>query len=43
VGVPRDDGLPPYIVKWLSDGHFAMVYPEQTAMIIWMLDPASGE
>ena len=34
VGVPRDDGLPPYIVKWLSDGHIAMVYPDQYARII---------
>jgi Domain of unknown function (DUF1918) len=31
VGVPRDDGLPPYIVRWLSDGHIAMVYPDQYA------------
>jgi hypothetical protein len=34
VGVPRGDGLPPYIVKWLSDGHIAMVHPDQYARII---------
>jgi Domain of unknown function (DUF1918) len=40
VGVPRDDGLPPYIVKWLSDGHIAMVYPDQYARIIPAAHPA---
>ena len=34
VGVPRDDGLPPYIVRWLSDGHIAMVCPDQYARIL---------
>ena len=34
IDVPRDDGLPPYIVKWESDGHIAMVSPDQYARII---------
>jgi hypothetical protein len=28
IAVPHDDGTPPYIVKWLSDGHIAMVVPD---------------
>jgi hypothetical protein len=34
VGVPRSDGLPPYIVKWLGSGHIAMVFPDQYARIL---------
>jgi hypothetical protein len=34
IGVPTDDGSPPYIVKWLKDGHIAMVSPDQYSRII---------
>jgi len=34
VGVRSADGSPPYIVKWLGDGHIAMVVPDQYARII---------
>ena len=34
VDVPQPDGQPPYIVKWLSDGHIAMVFPDQYARVI---------
>ena len=34
IGVPHSDGLPPYIVKWLSSGHIAMVFPDQYARIV---------
>ena len=34
IAVPHDDGSPPYIVKWLSDGHIAMVSPGDFARII---------
>ena len=34
IGVPRDDGQPPYIVKWLNSGHIAMVFPDQYSRII---------
>ncbi|HUZ25429.1 MAG TPA: DUF1918 domain-containing protein [Streptosporangiaceae bacterium] len=34
VGVPNDDGSPPYIVKWLRDGHLAMVFPDHYARIV---------
>lgn len=38
VGVPADDGSPPYIIKWLKDGHIAMVMPDQYSRIV----PAEG-
>ena len=31
VGAPSADGAPPYIVKWLKDGHIAMVFADQYA------------
>jgi hypothetical protein len=34
IGIPHDDGSPPYIVKWLASGHIAMVSPGQFARII---------
>jgi len=27
IGVRNADGSPPYIVKWLTDGHIALVFP----------------
>jgi hypothetical protein len=32
--VPHDNGSPPYIVKWLANGHIAMVSPGQFARVI---------
>jgi hypothetical protein len=34
IGVLTEDGSPPYIIKWLNDGHIAMVQPDQYARII---------
>jgi hypothetical protein len=34
IGVPSDDGGPPYIVKWLKDGHIAMVTPDQYSRLV---------
>jgi Domain of unknown function (DUF1918) len=34
VGVPSADGSPPYIIKWLTDGHIAMVFPGQYSRIV---------
>lgn len=28
IGIPRPDGEPPYVVKWLTNGHIAMVFPD---------------
>ncbi len=33
IRVPHQDGSPPYIVKWLSDGHIAMVSPSPLARV----------
>jgi Domain of unknown function (DUF1918) len=46
IGVPHADGSPPYIVKWLADGHIAMVSPGDFARIIPAARPprlASGD
>lgn len=34
VGVLGEDGLPPYVVRWMRTGHIAMVSPGQYARII---------
>ena len=34
IGIPHEDGSPPYIVRWLASGHIAMVSPGQYARII---------
>jgi hypothetical protein len=34
IGVPHEDGSPPYIVRWLANGHIAMVSPGQFARIV---------
>ena len=41
VGVPSADGSPPYIVKWLKDGHIAMVFPDQYARLIPAGEPVT--
>ena len=32
--MPSADGSPPYIIKWLKDGHIAMVLPDQYSRIV---------
>ena len=34
IGMPHEDGSPPYIVKWQSDGHIAMVWPGEFARVV---------
>lgn len=34
LGVPSADGSPPYVVKWLKDGHIALVQPDQYSRIV---------
>lgn len=38
IGVVGKDGAPPYVIKWLSDGHIAMVTPDPYSRIV----PAPG-
>jgi Domain of unknown function (DUF1918) len=39
IGVPHDDGSPPYIIKWLATGSIAMVSPGEYARVMPALDP----
>ena len=41
IGLRNADGSPPYIVKWLSGGHIALVYPGPYARIV-PCDPADS-
>jgi len=34
IGVAGKNGAPPYVIKWLSDGHIAMVTPDPYARIV---------
>lgn len=34
IGLQNADGSPPFIVKWLSDGHIALVYPGPYARVV---------
>jgi hypothetical protein len=43
VGVPSADGSPPYIIKWLKDGHIAMVLPDQYSRIAAAGETASTD
>jgi hypothetical protein len=43
IGVPGDGGQPPYVVRWLDDGHIALVFPDEYAQIIPAGDPAGSE
>jgi hypothetical protein len=42
VGVPSADGSPPYIIKWLTDGHIAMVLPDHYSRIVPAEETAGG-
>jgi len=39
IGMVGKDGAPPYVIKWLSDGHIAMVTPDPYSRIV----PAPGD
>jgi len=43
IGTPHEDGSPPYIVKWLANGHIAMVSPGQFARVIHAEHHAEAE
>jgi hypothetical protein len=34
IGIVGQDGAPPYVIKWLSDGHIAMVTPDPYSRIV---------
>ena len=41
IGLQNADGSPPYVIKWLSSGHIALVSPGPYARIL-PADPAGG-
>ena len=41
IGLLHEAGTPPYVVKWLSDGHVALVFPGPYARIIPAGQPVS--
>ncbi len=41
IGLRNADGSPPYIIKWLSGGHIALVFPRPYARMV-PADPADG-
>jgi hypothetical protein len=34
IGLRNADGSPPYVVRWLSDGHIALVFPGPYTRIV---------
>lgn len=34
IALEHEDGAPPYVVRWLADGHIALVYPGPYARIV---------
>lgn len=34
IAVPRRDGSPPYVVRWMRSGHIALVSPDSYSSII---------
>ncbi len=34
IALPNEDGTPPYVVRWLADGHISMVFPGQYSRIV---------
>jgi hypothetical protein len=40
--VRHDDGTPPYVVRWLDDGHEALVFPGPDARVEPPNGPAHG-
>jgi hypothetical protein len=42
IGLAHEDGSPPYVVKWQSSGHIAMVSPGPYARVIPAGHPAGS-
>ena len=43
IGVLGKDGTPPYVIRWLRDGHIAMVFPDEYARIVPSGHPAGTD
>ena len=42
IGLPNEDGSPPYVVRWLSDGHIALVFPGPYTRVVRGRPPGDG-
>lgn len=43
INLPNADGTPPYVVKWLSSGHVALVFPGPYTQVIRAQPASSSE
>ncbi|MEB3983693.1 DUF1918 domain-containing protein [Mycobacterium sp. 663a-19] len=43
IGVRADDGSPPYVVRWLVNGHEATVYPGSDAVVVSAAEHSEAE
>jgi len=44
IAVPRTDGSPPYVVRWMRSGHIALVSPDSYSSLIPAgAGPADGQ
>lgn len=34
IGVRNEDGSPPYVIRWLANGHIALVFPAEYSRIV---------
>jgi Domain of unknown function (DUF1918) len=34
IGLRNEDGSPPYVIRWMSNGHVALVFPNEYSRII---------
>ncbi len=44
IAVPRTDGSPPYVVRWMRSGHIALVSPDSYSSLVPAgAGPADGQ
>jgi hypothetical protein len=43
IGLQRADGAPPYVVRWLADGHIALVFPGPYTRLVHSANAARAE
>jgi hypothetical protein len=34
IGIRSEDGSPPYVIRWLANGHIALVFPTEYSRIV---------
>ena len=42
IGVKNEDGSPPYAIRWLANGHVALVFPNEYSRIVPAEDTAAS-